>query len=259
MKAESSLIQQQPAATDSSKVFPAPAELAPAGDAFLAMIAAAARDPQVDIAKMQQLLEMRERLMAQQAEMAYTEAMNRVQNAVPPIYKTRKIIVKGQLRSKYAALEDIDKLLRPLIIQEGFSLSSSTEDVPPKSTKLILTVKHRMGHKESFSLVLPIDKSEYRSESQNVASTVSFGRRTLLCLAFNVITLDIDTDGNPPSEFISQEQALTIFTLLRDCRINPKDEKFLAWCGADAVEHIHAGEYQRIVELLEKRKQQPKS
>jgi hypothetical protein len=235
------------------------AELAPTGDAFLGMIAAAARDPHVDTAKMEALLAMRERLMAQQAEVAYTEAMNRVQNAVPPIYRTRKIIVKGQLRSKYAALEDIDRILRPLTIQEGFSLSYSTDDVPPKATKLTLTVKHQQGHKEPFSLVLPIDKSEYRSDAQNVASTVSFGRRILLCLAFNVITLDTDTDGNPPGEFVSQEQALAIFTLLRDSKINPRDENFLAWAGADAVEHIHGTKYKQIVEFLEKRKQQAQS
>jgi hypothetical protein len=115
---------------------PSTTELAPAGDAFLAMIAAAARDQQVDIQKMQALLEMRERLLAQQAAVAFTESMNRIQSSVPPVYKTRKIIVKGQLRSKYAALEDIDKILRPLTIQEGFSLSYDTEDVPPKVNQI---------------------------------------------------------------------------------------------------------------------------
>jgi hypothetical protein len=233
---------------------PPSTELAPTSDAFLSMIAAAARDPQVDVQKMQALLEMRERLMAQQAQIAYTDAMNQLQSAIPPIYKTRKIVVKGQLRSKYAALEDVDAILRPLIIQAGFSLSSSTEDVPPNATKLTLTVKHRQGHTEDFSLTLPIDKSEFRSAMQNVAATVSFGRRILLCLAFNVITLETDTDGNPPSEFVTQDQALTIFGLLRDCRINAKDEKFLAWAGADSVEHIHKSEYNRVVANLEERK-----
>jgi hypothetical protein len=232
-------------------------ELAPTGDAFLAMIAAAARDPSVDVQKMQALLEMRERLMQQQAEMAYTEAMNRVQSSVPPIYKTRKIIVKGQLRSKYAALEDIDAILRPLIIQEGFSLFFSTEDIPPKATKLILTVKHQQGHREAFSLVLPIESSEFRSAVQNVASTISFGRRILLCLAFNVITIDTDVDGNPPGDFITQEQALTIFGLLHDSHISAQDPKFLAWAGADSVEHIHGSEYNRVVANLEERKKQP--
>jgi hypothetical protein len=233
-------------------------ELAPTGDALLGIIAAAARDPQVDIAKMQALLDMRERLMSQQAEVAYIEAMNRLQSAVPAIHRTRRIVVKGQLRSMYASLEDIDKILRPLMIQEGFSISYGTEDVPP-ATKLILTVKHCRGHKEVFSLVLPVDKNEYRSSVQNVAATVSFGRRILLCLGFNIVTLNSDTDGNPPSEFVTQEQALAIFALLRDCKINPRDEKFLAWAGADEVEHIHGSEYRRIVDFLLKRKEKAQS
>jgi hypothetical protein len=234
---------------------PPSTELAPSGDAFLAMIAAAARDPQVDVQKMQALLEMRERLMSQQAEVAYTEAMNRVQNAVPPIYKTRKILVKGQLRSKYAALEDIDQILRPLMIEAGFSISYSTDDVQPKGIRLTLTVRHHRGHSEQFGLVLPIDKSEFRSETQNVASTISFGRRILLCLAFNIVTLETDLDGNPPGAFITSNQQATIFDLLRDCRINAKDQGFLAWVGADSVEHIHRSEYGRVVDNLEKRKQ----
>lgn len=220
---------------------------------ILKVIAAAARDPQVDIGKMQQLLEMHERIRAKEAEIAFTEAMNRVQNDVPRIVKDRKIVVKGSLRSKYAALEDIDRRLRPLIIAEGFSLSYSTEDLPPKATRLILTVKHRLGHKEQFSLALPIDNNEFRSAAQNAASTVSFGRRILLCMAFNVITVDEDLDGNPPSEFISKDQVLTIAGLLRDCGLKETDERFLAWAGADKIEHIPASSYQRVAAELNRR------
>jgi hypothetical protein len=236
---------------------PPSTELAPTGDAFLAMIAAAARDPQVDVQKMQALLEMRERLMSQQAEVVYTEAMNRVQNAVPQIFKTKKILIKGQLRSKYAALEDIDKILRPLMIEAGFSISYSTDDVPPQATRLTLTVRHRTGHSEQFSLILPIDKNEFRSGLQDVAAAIAFGRRVLVMMAFNLVPIDVDQDGNPPSEFVTQQQALAIFALLRDCKINPRDENFLAWAGGvDAVEHIHGTKYKQIVEFLEKRKQQ---
>ena len=220
---------------------------------FLEVIAAAARDPHVDVAKMTELLALKERIEAREAEKAFTAAMNRVQSSVPVITKNRKIIVKGALRSKYAALEDIDKVIRPLIIAEGFSLFYSTEDAP-KGTKLVLTVKHRLGHKEDFDLTLPIDKSDFRSEVQNVASTVSFGRRLLVCMAFNIITFDSDLDGNPPAEFITEDQALTIFTLLKDCGVGVDDERFLAFAGADQVSHIHKGAYERVVAMLQKKK-----
>ncbi len=226
---------------------------APATDSVLAVIAAAARDPQVDVAKMAQLLEMHERIVAKRAEIAFTEAMNRVQSRVPRLVKDRKIMVKGSLRSKYAALEDIDRALRPLIIEEGFSLSYDSDEVPPKATRLILTVKHRMGHAEKFSIVLPLDKSEFRSEAQNASSTISFGRRILLGMAFNVITVDEDKDGNAPSQFITDDQVFTISTLLKDCGIAETDQRFLAWVGADKIEHIDKSGYERVIAELNKR------
>lgn len=219
----------------------------------LQVIAAAAANPKVDVDKMRALLEMQERIMAREAEIAFTEAMGRVQNAVPRIVKDRKIIVKGSLRSKYAALEDIDRVVRPLILAEGFSLLYSTEDVPPKATKLILTVKHRLGHKEPFSLVLPIDNSEFRSPAQNAASTVSFGKRILLCMAFNIITVDEDKDGNPPGDFIHENQVLNIVDLLKQIGLREDDQKFLAWAGADKIEHIQLASYSRVVGELSKR------
>ena len=223
------------------------------GDAVLNIIASAARDPQVDVEKMAQLLALQERIMDRRAEMEFTEAMNRVQAEIPPIRKTRKIIVKGTLRSKYAALEDIDAILRPLTIREGFSLLYSTEDVPPKSTKLVLTVKHRAGHKQDFSLVLPIEKTEFRSSAQDVAATVSFGKRMLRCMAFDVVTVDEDWDGNPPSEFVTTDQAIHITDLLKDTGLRGDDQRFLAWAGADSIEHISKSAYSRVVNELKRR------
>jgi hypothetical protein len=218
-----------------------------------AVIAAAARDPEVNVEKMSKLLEMHERIEARKAETAFTEAMNSIQARVPRIVKDRKIIVKGSLRSKYAALEDIDKALRPLVLEAGFSLMYSTEDVPPKATKLILTVKHRLGHKEPFTLTLPIDNNEFRSPSQNTASTVSFGRRILLCMAFNVITVDEDIDGNEKVEFITEEQVLKIVDCLNVLGLSESDPGLLAWLGVDRLEHIMPVGFPRVLNELKKR------
>lgn len=234
-------------------VEPVPAAPASSSEALLVVIARASSDPNVDVDKMRELLDMQERIMGRQAEMAFTEAMNRVQERVPRLVKDRKIIVKGSLRSKYAALEDIDKVLRPLILSEGFSLKYDSEDVPPKNTRMILWVKHRMGHKESTSLVLPLDNSDFRSAAQNAASTVSFGRRILLCMAFNLITVDEDKDGNPPGDLISQDQVLNVIDALKRCGLKENDARFLAWVGADSVEHIEAGSYTRAMAELNKR------
>jgi hypothetical protein len=234
----------------------------PETTSLLDVIVRAARDPEVQIDKMQALLNMHERIMAQQAEQAYTQAMNRVQANVPRVEKKRRILAKGGgTRSKYAALEDIDEVLRPLTIKEGFALSYSTEDVPPKSTRIILTVKHQQGHQEHFMLVLPIEKTEFRSASQDAAATVSFGKRLLRCMAFDVVTVDEDRDGaDPPPDCITAEQVATIADLLRQCNIPQDNPSFLSWVGTDKIEHIQNTAYLRVVNELKKRvaaKQRP--
>ncbi|HET9320025.1 MAG TPA: ERF family protein [Bryobacteraceae bacterium] len=229
-------------------------------DPLLAMIAALTRDPSVQIEKMEKLLEMRERIQQQEAEKAFTEAMNRVQEKVPPIYKTRKIYEKngGGVRSMYANLEDVDKLLRPLTLAEGFMLSYTTDPTSTdKLVKLQLVVKHYRGHKETYDLALPVEDSKLRSDVQDVAAAVSFGRRILMCLAFNIVTLETDINGEQPSELLTEEQVEVIRGLLEKCNLPEHDGKFLAWAGADQLHHIRKTAFERIVVGLTNRAAKP--
>lgn len=227
---------------------------------FLEIIAQAAKDPHVDIQKMQALLEMRERMMKTEAEIAFNEAMTRLQAKVPRIEKKRAIIVKGQLRSKYAAAEDIDEVLRPLLIEEGFAVSYNTEAVA-KETRVTVTIRHRMGHKDSSSVLLPFDKSDFRTDVQSMGATIQYGKRYALCMALNVVTCDEDNDGADVG-FISAEEADQLLTLLDTCEIRAgSDERkaFLAFAHdkskgdlltTDTVEHIKRGAFDRCLTAL---------
>jgi hypothetical protein len=224
-----------------------------AGEAFLEVIAAAARDPQVDVVKMQQLLEMRERIMAKEAEIAFNEAMARLQPNLPRIQKTRAIMVKGQLRSKYAALEDIDAQIRPFLLEEGFAVSYSSEPAADKNTKIILTLRHRQGHKEQYSVTLPFDQSEYRTQIQSQKSTLSFGERTVLCMALNIITVDEDDDGEA-SGYITEEQINKIRDIMFAMKMTPAMEKaFFSFAQVSDVEQIQARDFDRVMTALKEK------
>ena len=225
------------------------------GGAFLAVIAAAARDPQVDVAKMRALLEMHERLMKSQAEIAYNEAMARLQPKLPRIVKGRKIEVKGSLRSKYAAYEDIDKSVRPLLDEEGFSISYTTEQVG-KETKIIMTIRHRMGHKERSEITLPFDKSEFRSEVQSLGSTVSFGKRYALCMALNIVTVNEDDDGQAAG-WLTPEQRKNVEEMILACEMTPTQHAaFLKFAEADTLAQIRARAYDRVMAALRAKEKQ---
>ena len=218
---------------------------------LIEVIAQAAKDPNVDVGKMQAILAMKERLEDRDAEVQFNRDMVALQARLPRIVKTRKIEVKGTLRSKYAAFEDIDEQVRPLMIEYGFAASYTTEDHGPKETKVTCIIRHRQGHKESYSVIVPFDRSEYRSDAQSQGSTISFGKRYAFCLGLNVTIIGDDNDGR--GGFITQQQADTIADMLAQCgaTANPKVQTdFLNYVGAKCVAEIAARDFQKAMTAL---------
>src|SRR4051812_49412858 len=97
-------------------------EAEPQRGSMLSIIARAASDPNVDVAKMQALLDMQRQIMAEQARAEFNEAFSRLN--LPRIPKLG-IVDRGSGRGKfpYARWEDIDAKIRPLLAAEGFALS----------------------------------------------------------------------------------------------------------------------------------------
>lgn len=140
---------------------------------LLAVIAQAVSDPRMDVEKMSRLLDLQERVMAEQRKATYMAAMSRLQAKLPQIRKDGRIIVKGTERSRYARIEDIDVAIRPLLAEEGFAFSFDSDSSDAKIFKLSCELSHRDGHSVTKYLTLPIDASDYRSNVQSIGSTVS--------------------------------------------------------------------------------------
>lgn len=99
-------------------------------NSMMAVIAKAAADPNTDIAKMQALLDMQERIMKKQAEIDFSAAMSRLSGKLAEVKIRRKNSVsykKGEEAFKFATYEAIDAAIRPLLAEEGFSLSFTSE------------------------------------------------------------------------------------------------------------------------------------
>lgn len=218
---------------------------APAAN-LLAVVARAAADPGVDVAKMEALLNMQERLMRVQAEREFKAALSAIQAVAPRVERDGKIVVKGTLRSTYATFEAIDKELRPLTDEHGFSYRFTTEQMENKTLLVIMTVGHRGGHAETATMPLPVDANEYRSAVQNVRSSITFAKRCLVSDFFNIVTVGEDTDG--AGGYISEEQAMVLETMLKDKRANVKS--FLAYAEAESVKTIAAKNYDKVLSAL---------
>jgi hypothetical protein len=168
------------------------------GSAFLAMIERAARDPSIDIDKLDRLLMMRERENARVAEREFSAAMSSAQAAMLPINTDSK---NDQTRSKYASYAALDSAVRPIYTKHGFGLTFNTEDAPHDlEVRVVCQVHHTGGHTGRYHIDMPVDGKGARggdvmTRTHAMGSGVSYGMRYLLKMIFN-LAIGKDDDGN---------------------------------------------------------------
>ncbi|MGL6351940.1 MAG: ERF family protein [Aeromonas sp.] len=165
------------------------------------MIARAASSPDVDVSKMQALLEMQKDIMATQARANYNAAMSACQAEMGNVAKVHS---NTHTKSKYAKLDDIDNVARPTYTKHGFSLSFSSNETPEGFITMKCTVRHRDGHEVEHTKCGWRDDTgakggDTKTKVQGSMSTSSYLRRYLTCEVFNIVTAEMvknDVDGN---------------------------------------------------------------
>ncbi len=183
-------LETQPAETD---LVPA----APSAAAMLDMIERLASNKDVDVTKLEKIIDLKERVLAHDAKAAFNAAFARMQPEIPAITEKGQIAVKGLVRSTYAKLEDIQAVIKPILAKHGFALRHRTEW--PEDRKGVIRIvgilAHEYGHSETSIFEAPLDRSEFRTDIQSMGSTVSYGRRYTTIDLLNIETRGQDDDG----------------------------------------------------------------
>jgi len=199
----------------------------------LALIEKIALDPCAGLEKLKHIMTMYERLKAKEAELAYNAGKGRIPKKLADIkiVKNRPAlheIEKGKPQKriyeafKYAPLEEIDRLLRPLLAEENMDLSYSDKPQPNGEILIRGRLKHLPGgHFEDSFMSAPPDATGGKSTVQAVGSTNSFLRRYIAC----------NDDGTGGS--IDEIQVETILDLMKKAKAGPK---FLKYMKAQSVE-----------------------
>ena len=222
----------------------------------LSIISRAAADPKTDVVKMAALVEMYERLKAQQAKVAYMAALSRMQPELPLIGRRGEIKNKtGGVQSRYALWEDIVTVTTPILSKHGFALSFRTVS---NNGQLSITgvLSHAEGHSEETSLPLPMDTSGSKNDVQAVGSSVSYGKRYTASALLNLRAGEEDDDGQQGQkvELISEAQVADLNALLTET--NSDKAKFLTYIKAPSLESIPVTAFVGVVELLKAKRRQ---
>jgi hypothetical protein len=174
---------------------PVPAE---AARSLVEVIERAATNPQVDIDKMERLLQMHERIRAADAEAHFNAAMSAAQAEMGRISTDA---TNSQTRSEYATYGKLDRTLRPIYTRHGFALSFSTATTDRQDSVRVTCTVSNGPHSRTYQIDMPADGKgakggDVMTKTHATGAAASYGMRYLLKMIFNVAIGEDDTDGN---------------------------------------------------------------
>lgn len=182
-----------------------PAEPVRVGSEIALMFERLATNPDVDVAKLEKLIEMQERILRHNAKAEFDADFSRMQGELPEITEHGEISVDGQVRSKYARYEDIIAVVRPVLQKHGFALRHRNQSLPDGRLKIIGVLSHRAGHSEEDDFECPPDVSGKKNNIQAIGSTRSYGQRYTTISLLNIISRGADDDGKKAGQKAPQD------------------------------------------------------
>jgi hypothetical protein len=207
-----------------------------------------------EVDKLEKLMDLQERWQKEQARRAYFSAMNCVQAKVQPIVRDS---FNSQTNSKYAKLEKVHKILHPITTEEGFSLSFGEGDsTQPNKIRIECDCMHRDGHMQHYHVDLDMDDKGMAGKTNKTlvhgkGSTITYARRYLEAMIFDLSFLNEDDDGNGGESCVTPEQAEELDRLIIETDTNRA--AFMKWAGVAMLAHFPARMLNEAKRMLAKK------
>lgn len=190
---------------------------------MLTVFERAARDPAVDVSKMERITDLMIKMQAIEARRAYDAAFAAMQPELPEIDKRGKIIIKAKDNSEkiiqstpYALWDDTNRLIKPILAKHGFGLSFRINQTPDRLTT-VAVLSHVGGHREETSFAAPMDNTGSKNNVQGWGSSFSYGKRYSGTAILNITTRGEDDDGKAAGQKAVEAPKLeTLQQLIKD-------------------------------------------
>lgn len=183
---------------------------------------------------MERLCALREREEARKAEREYASDMVALQCELPVILANASVPNDdGTTRYKFAQIDHIANILRPIALKYGFTYSFGESGADPSRVTKTCTVMHRGGHSpQPTAFTVRIGKGPPKSsEAQGDGAAATYAQRRALCDAFGII-VDKDSDAADAQivgAFITPAKADELRARLTACGADIP--RFLEWAN----------------------------
>ena len=206
------------------------------------LIAKLASDPNVDVEKMQAIIDMKIQVMEYQANIEATRAYNidwvAFRQELGPVIKNKK---NDHTKSMYADLDAVKKVIDPLLAKHGFCDRYKDETLENGNLKITCVIVHKGGHSEFNSVELPVDDkgpqgTVNKTLIHGTLSAMTTGQRVTLCRACGIRIAE-DDDGNAAGrQPISAKEMMAI-------------HEYLKKTGSQEADFLKAFEIERLEDL----------
>jgi hypothetical protein len=156
----------------------------------------AANDPGFDINKFERLLAAQEAMQTRAADLSFNIALAGAQAEMKQVSVDA---TNPQTRSRYATYGALDRMVRPIYTQHGFSVSYTTEPTGEPNTILVVGMLTNGPISRRYQMPIPIDTkgpkgADHMTRTHATMSATTYGKRGILTMMFNLAT--DDDDGN---------------------------------------------------------------
>ncbi|HEX8106736.1 MAG TPA: ERF family protein [Kofleriaceae bacterium] len=162
--------------------------------ALMKIIERASTDKDFDVAKLEKLLEVKERWEAAEAKKAFVAAMAAFKAEPTTILKQKAVNIPGGAQFNHATLAAVVDGVVANLSKHGFS---HRWEVIQQDKLIIVSciLTHELGHQERTTLSGAPDDSGKKNAIQQIGSTVTYLQRYTLMAATGLAAKDMDNDG----------------------------------------------------------------
>jgi len=227
---------------------------------FLETIERLARIPDVDPAKLQQIIDMQEQILNRNAREAFNVAMTKTQNRIDLVVAKEW---NDQTKSHYTNLKTILLQAKPIYTEEGFSLMFYEGEPAKEGQKRIcVDIMHSQGHTEKRHIDLTVQTTGIAGKAMMTqihgeGSVFSYGRRYLTCMIFNIPTGDDDdanaANGNSAGLLpINDQQYSSLLDMINE--VEADETRFCKFLRVSSLTDLPASRFDEAWKALEKKK-----
>lgn len=203
-----------------------------------------------DLDKLRGLMELQFKWEENEARKSFASDFSSAQEKIEPAIRTFR---NKQTNSNYADLSGVIETAQPIYTAFGFSVRFNEGECPKEGhVRVLANVLHKKGHSENYYFDVPLDGKGLRGNENMTAihgkaSSVTYGRRYLMCMIWNIPTAD--SDGNTMSlELITWEQASTLLDLITVKELSQKP--LLDYMKVEKIEDIKAVDYMKALQAI---------